>query len=48
MPSRRGDGFRLIVMSATLDEARFVDYFEGARAAYVQGRQFPVQVRWGC
>jgi hypothetical protein len=28
--------FRLIVMSATLDAAAFVRYFEGAKAAYVQ------------
>lgn len=41
---RRAASFRLIVMSATLDEARFVEYFGNARAAYVQGRQFPVQV----
>jgi hypothetical protein len=28
--------FRLVVMSATLDAAAFVRYFEGAKAAYVQ------------
>ncbi|KAG2440784.1 hypothetical protein HXX76_003640 [Chlamydomonas incerta] len=42
--ARRGDDFRLVVMSATLDAARFVDYFPGAVAALVRGRQFPVQV----
>ncbi|KXZ53924.1 hypothetical protein GPECTOR_6g842 [Gonium pectorale] len=44
--SRRGDDFRLVVMSATLDAARFVDYFPGAVAALVRGRQFPVQVMY--
>ena len=41
----RPDGFRLIVMSATLDADAFAGFFRGARAVYVQGRQFPVQVR---
>ena len=36
---------RLVIMSATLDAAAFTDYFAGARAVYVQGRQFPVQAR---
>ena len=45
--ARRGDDFRLVVMSATLDAARFVDYFPGAVAALVRGRQFPVQVGGG-
>ncbi|GLI64295.1 hypothetical protein VaNZ11_007516 [Volvox africanus] len=43
---RRGDDFRLIVMSATLDTARFVDYFPGAVAALIRGRQFPVRVMY--
>lgn len=42
--ARRGSDFRLVVMSATLDAARFVDYFPGAVAAMIRGRQFPVQV----
>jgi HrpA-like RNA helicase len=41
----RGDDFRLIVMSATLDAKKFCDYFDGAEPAYIQGRQFPVEVR---
>lgn len=41
----RPEGFRLIVMSATLDADAFADFFRDARAVYVQGRQFPVQVR---
>jgi len=41
----RPDGFRLIVMSATLDADAFAEFFRNARAVYVQGRQFPVQVR---
>lgn len=43
---QRGDDFRLVVMSATLDAAAFTRYFDGAKAAYVQGRQFPVQVMY--
>lgn len=42
--AKRMENFRLIVMSATLDAASFVSYFTGARAIYIQGRQFPVQV----
>lgn len=43
---QRRDDFRLVVMSATLDAAAFTRYFEGAKAAYVQGRQFPVEVMY--
>ncbi|GAB4816131.1 hypothetical protein N2152v2_003177 [Parachlorella kessleri] len=42
--AKRKDDFRLVVMSATLDVAAFCRYFNGAKAAYVQGRQFPVDV----
>lgn len=41
--ARKGD-FRLLVMSATLDAAGFTRYFPGAGAAYVEGRQHPVDV----
>lgn len=41
---KRKSDFRLIVMSATLDAASFRTYFNNADAAYVQGRQFPVEV----
>ena len=40
----RPSGFRLVVMSATLDADAFAGFFGGARAVYVQGRQFPVSV----
>jgi ATP-dependent RNA helicase DHX8/PRP22 len=40
---RKGD-FRLIIMSATLDAASFTSYFDNADAAYIQGRQHPVEV----
>lgn len=43
--ARKGD-FRLIIMSATLDESGFRRYFPGSNAAYVQGRQFPVQMMY--
>ncbi|KIY98086.1 RNA helicase [Monoraphidium neglectum] len=42
--ARRGDDFRLLVMSATLDAEAFSKYFGGARAVWVQGRQHPVAV----
>lgn len=35
---------RLIVTSATLDADAFCSFFKGSRAAYVQGRQYPVRV----
>lgn len=35
---------KLIIMSASLDAKIFSDYFGGARAVHVQGRQFPVDV----
>ncbi|KAL2905388.1 Pre-mRNA-splicing factor ATP-dependent RNA helicase DEAH10 [Bienertia sinuspersici] len=35
---------RLIIMSASLDACIFSEYFDGARAVHVQGRQFPVDV----
>eukprot|EP00887_Chlorella_sp_A99_P005931 scaffold29.g5931.t1 len=44
--ARRASDFRLIVMSATLDAAAFVRYFDGALAAYVEGRQFPVDIMY--
>ncbi|XP_021756655.1 pre-mRNA-splicing factor ATP-dependent RNA helicase DEAH10-like [Chenopodium quinoa] len=35
---------RLIIMSASLDARIFSEYFGGAKAVHVQGRQFPVDV----
>ncbi|XP_057808881.1 pre-mRNA-splicing factor ATP-dependent RNA helicase DEAH10-like [Salvia miltiorrhiza] len=35
---------KLVIMSASLDAKIFSDYFGGARAMHVQGRQFPVDV----
>lgn len=35
---------KLVVMSATLDTKGFTEYFDGAEAVYVQGRQFPVEM----
>lgn len=35
---------RVVVMSATLDAQHFCAFFGGAKAVYVQGRQFPVEV----
>ena len=41
---KRGDDFRLIVMSATLDASKFVSYFPGAKAAKVLGRTHPISL----
>lgn len=35
---------KLVVMSATLDSQSFSEYFNGAKAVYIQGRQYPVQI----
>lgn len=35
---------KLIIMSASLDARVFSDYFGGAKAVHVQGRQFPVDI----
>nr|GMD96473.1 pre-mRNA-splicing factor ATP-dependent RNA helicase DEAH10 [Ipomoea batatas] len=35
---------KLIIMSASLDARVFSEYFCGARAVHVQGRQFPVDI----
>ncbi|ONI31039.1 hypothetical protein PRUPE_1G288500 [Prunus persica] len=35
---------KLIIMSASLDARIFSEYFSGARAVHIQGRQFPVDI----
>ncbi|KAI3467237.1 hypothetical protein Pfo_023900 [Paulownia fortunei] len=35
---------KLIIMSASLDAQTFSEYFGGARAVHVQGRQYPVDI----
>lgn len=35
---------KLIIMSASLDARLFSEYFGGARAVHVQGRQYPVDI----
>lgn len=42
LPKRRD--MKLIVMSATLDAAKFQNYFEGAPLLKVPGRTFPVEI----
>jgi len=37
---------KLIVTSATIDTARFAEHFGGAPVIEVEGRAFPVEVRW--
>ncbi|GAX81467.1 hypothetical protein CEUSTIGMA_g8896.t1 [Chlamydomonas eustigma] len=41
---KRDCDFRLIVMSATLDAAKFVTYLGASTAAYVQGRSYPISL----
>lgn len=43
LQKRRAD-LRVVVMSATLDAARFSEYFDQAEIVHVQGRQHPVQI----
>jgi len=43
--ARRPD-LKLIVTSATIDTARFAEHFDGAPVVTVEGRAFPVEVRW--
>ncbi|MCC8180337.1 MAG: DUF2075 domain-containing protein, partial [Planctomycetes bacterium] len=38
--------FRLVVSSATLDVERFSDYFSGAPVVALEGRTYPVEVRY--
>lgn len=35
---------KLIIMSASLDARCFSEYFGGAKAVHVQGRQYPVEI----
>ncbi|BDA45577.1 ATP-dependent RNA helicase DHX8 [Coccomyxa sp. Obi] len=41
---QRKGGLKLIVMSATLDAAKFAHFFNGAKVIYLQGRQYPVEM----
>ncbi|XP_024384968.1 pre-mRNA-splicing factor ATP-dependent RNA helicase DEAH10 isoform X1 [Physcomitrium patens] len=41
---KKNSALKLVVMSATLDTKGFCEYFNGAEAVYVQGRQFPVEI----
>ncbi|MEO7072875.1 MAG: ATP-dependent RNA helicase HrpA, partial [Rhodanobacter sp.] len=37
---------KIIVTSATIDTARFSEHFDGAPVVEVEGRAYPVEVRW--
>jgi ATP-dependent helicase HrpA len=37
---------KLIITSATIDTARFAEHFGGAPVVEVEGRSFPVELRW--
>ena len=43
--ARRRD-LKLIVTSATIDTARFAEHFNNAPVVEVEGRSYPVEVRW--
>ncbi len=43
--TRRRD-LKLIVTSATIDTARFAQHFDNAPIVQVEGRSYPVEVRW--
>ncbi|GJW41772.1 hypothetical protein Tco_0067617 [Tanacetum coccineum] len=38
------NSLKLVIMSASLDARGFSEYFSGAKAVHVQGRQFPVDI----
>ncbi|XP_075103390.1 pre-mRNA-splicing factor ATP-dependent RNA helicase DEAH10 isoform X1 [Nicotiana tabacum] len=42
--AKKYNPLKLIIMSASLDARVFSEYFGGARAVHVQGRQFPVDI----
>ena len=46
LQQHRGDGLKLVVMSATLDAAKFVSYFHGAKAAYLQVTLRAARCEW--
>ncbi len=39
-------GLKIIVTSATIDTARFAEHFGGAPVVEVEGRAYPVELRW--
>ena len=41
---KRKGSFRIVIMSATLDVEGYQRFFTGAKAVYIRGRQFPVEV----
>ncbi len=43
--ARRRD-LRVVVTSATIDTKRFAEFFDGAPVVEVEGRSYPVEVRW--
>ncbi|KAF5184258.1 Atp-dependent rna helicase dhx8, partial [Thalictrum thalictroides] len=45
---QRRSPLKLIIMSASLDARIFSQYFGGAKAVHIQGRQFPVDVFFTC
>ncbi|HEX7815327.1 ATP-dependent RNA helicase HrpA [Dyella sp.] len=45
LAQRRPD-LKIIVTSATIDTARFAEHFDGAPIVSVEGRTYPVEVRW--
>jgi len=44
--ARKRPELKIIVTSATIDTARFAEHFGGAPVVEVEGRAYPVEVRW--
>ena len=45
LAAKRPD-LKIIVTSATIDTARFAEHFDGAPVVEVEGRAYPVELRW--
>ncbi len=45
LTTKRPD-LKIIVTSATIDTARFAEHFDGAPVVEVEGRAYPVELRW--
>ncbi|MHC1479689.1 ATP-dependent RNA helicase HrpA [Frateuria aurantia] len=44
--ARRRPELKIVITSATIDTARFAEHFDGAPIVEIEGRTYPVEVRW--
>ena len=44
--ARRRPDLKIVITSATIDTARFAEHFDGAPVVEIEGRTYPVEVRW--